>query len=62
MLIGKYEKATCCLEDGWRVLFTPHREAMYGVCDVLLQEEEGMYIRPHLFRMEFSEMDEPMLF
>lgn len=44
MLIGKYEKATCCLEDGWRVLFTPHREAMYGVCDVLLQEEEGTYV------------------
>ena len=35
---GKILKAKSCLEDGWRLLFLPQRDAMYGVSDVLADD------------------------
>jgi hypothetical protein len=40
-------KAKTALEDGWRLLFSPHREALYGVSDILLEGEKSVPISEH---------------
>lgn len=44
---GKSLKAKSALEDGWQLLFTPHREALYGINDILLEGEKGLKISEH---------------
>ena len=39
--LDKLNEARNCLEYGWRLLFNPLRDAMYGICDIL-QDVEGM--------------------